>query len=404
MKLIIQKFGGTSVATEENRSLAVKKIINAKDQGYFPVVVVSAIGRKGEPYATDTLIQFAKRMGKKVSPRDMDLLISCGETISAVIMASELNARGIDAVALTGEQAGIITDNNYGDASVLRVETNRIYRHIERDRVPVITGFQGVTEYGDITTLGRGGSDITAAVLGQALNAHQVEIYTDVDGVMTADPRIINNAKVIRSVDYEEIFQMADSGAKVIHPRAVEIAMKSDLPLVIKNTFSDSPGTIITRYKKDDETLAMGDRGLLTGIAYLHNRAQVVIDYKEGSGEGSEDDILDKLAEMGISIDLINIFTDKKVFTVDGEDCDRVARLLEERKAKFFIRKDCSKVTVIGNRIRGVPGVMARILRTLSRNFIEVYQTADSHATISVLVKAEDAKKAVIVLHDEFKL
>ncbi len=404
MKVIIQKFGGTSVASDENRNLAVEKIVSAKKRGYFPVVVVSAIGRKGEPYATDTLIQFANRMGKKVSPRDMDLLISCGEVISAVIMASELNARGVDAVALTGEQAGIITDNNYGGASVLRVETNRVYRHIERGRVPVITGFQGVTEYGDITTLGRGGSDITAAVLGQALNAHQVEIYTDVDGVMTADPRIINNAKVIRSVDYEEIFQMADSGAKVIHPRAVEIAMKSDLPLVIKNTFSDSPGTIITRFKKDDESLAMGDRGLLTGIAYLHNRAQVVIDYTNDVTEGSGDDILDKLAEMGISIDLINIFTDKKVFTVDGEDCDRVAKLLEERKTKFSIKKDCSKVTVIGNRIRGVPGVMARILRALNRNNIKVYQTADSHATISVLVKTEDANNAVVVLHNEFKL
>ena len=169
MKVIIQKFGGTSVATNENRSLAVEKVIKAKEQGYFPVVVVSAMGRKGEPYATDTLIHFANRMEKNVSRRNLDLLISCGETISAVVMATALNARGIDSVALTGEQAGIITDNNYGDASVLRVETNRIYRHIERGRVPVITGFQGVTEYGDITTLGRGGSDITAAVLGQAL-------------------------------------------------------------------------------------------------------------------------------------------------------------------------------------------------------------------------------------------
>ena len=229
---------------------------------------------------------------------------------------------------------GYNNDNNYGGASVLRVETNRFYRHIER----VGCGdnrFRGLPNT-VIYHAWRGGSDITAAVLGQALNAHQVEIYTDVDGVMTADPRIINSAKVIRSVDYEEIFQMADSGAKVIHPRAVEIAMKSDLPLVIKNTFSDSPGTIITRFKKDDESLAMGDRGLLTGIAYLHNRAQVVIDYTNDVTEGSGDDILDKLAEMGISIDLINIFTDKKVFTVDGEDCDRVAKLLEERKTKFL--------------------------------------------------------------------
>ncbi|MDD2573143.1 MAG: aspartate kinase [Bacillota bacterium] len=404
MKIIIQKFGGTSVANSENRSKAVAKVIAAKQVGYFPVVVVSAMGRKGEPYATDTLIQFATGMEMGIKPRDLDMLMSCGETISAVVMATALNTRGTDSVALTGGQAGIITDNNHGDASVIKVDTNRVYRYIERERVPVITGFQGVTEYGDITTLGRGGSDVTAAVLGQALNAHQVEIYTDVDGVMTADPRIINSAKVIKSVDYNEIFQMADSGARVIHPRAVEIAMKSGLPLVIKNTFSDSPGTLITQFKKDDETIPMGDRGLLTGIAHLHNRAQVVIDYSGEDLHGSGDDILDQLAGMGISIDLINIFTDKKVFTVDEKDCERVAGLLQERKEKFSINRNCSKVTVIGNRIRGVPGVMARILRVLNQNSIRVYQTADSHATISVLVKTEDAKKAVVVLHDEFKL
>lgn len=404
MNIIIQKFGGTSVANSENRSKAVAKVIAAKQVGYFPVVVVSAMGRKGEPYATDTLIQFATGMEMGIKPRDLDMLMSCGETISAVVMATALNTRGTDSVALTGGQAGIITDNNHGDASVIKVDTNRVYRYIERERVPVITGFQGVTEYGDITTLGRGGSDVTAAVLGQALNAHQVEIYTDVDGVMTADPRIINSAKVIKSVDYNEIFQMADSGARVIHPRAVEIAMKSGLPLVIKNTFSDSPGTLITQFKKDDETIPMGDRGLLTGIAHLHNRAQVVIDYSGEDLHGSGDDILDQLAGMGISIDLINIFTDKKVFTVDEKDCERVAGLLQERKEKFSINRNCSKVTVIGNRIRGVPGVMARILRVLNQNSIRVYQTADSHATISVLVKTEDAKKAVVVLHDEFKL
>jgi aspartate kinase len=404
MKIIIQKFGGTSVATPENRNRAVEKIIQCMKQGYSPVVVVSAMGRKGEPYATDTLIQLTSNMEGSISPRNMDLLMSCGETISAVIMATALNGRGVDSVALTGGQAGVITDSNYGDASVLRVETNRVYRHIERGRIPVVTGFQGVTEYGDITTLGRGGSDVTAAVLGQALNAHRVEIYTDVDGVMTADPRIINNARVIKSVDYEEVFQMADSGAKIIHPRAVEIAMKADLPLVIKNTFSESPGTLITRFKKEDETIPMGDRGLLTGIAYLHNRAQIIIDYADGSGDGSGDDILDELAEMGISIDLINIFTDKKVFTVDEECCDRVVGLLEARNANYTVNKDCSKITVIGSRIRGVPGVMAKILRTLNQNSIKVYQTADSHATISVLVKSNDANKAVMVLHDEFKL
>lgn len=404
MKIIVQKFGGTSLATPQNRSLAVAKITAAIDKGCLPVVVVSAMGRKGEPYATDTLIQFASHAESNIKPRDLDLLISCGETISAVIMATALYTKGVDAVALTGEQAGVITDNKHGDASVLRIETNRVNRYIEEGKVPVITGFQGVTEYGDITTLGRGGSDVTAAVLGQALNACQVEIYTDVDGVMTADPKIINNAKVIKSVNYNEIFQMSDCGAKVIHPKAVEIAMKSNLTLIIKNTFSDSPGTIITQFKKDDGTIPMGDRGLLTGIAHLHNRIQIVIDYSNSPEDSCNDSIFDELASLGISIDLINIFTDKKIFTVDHEDLKRVVELLKDRQEDFSINENCSKVTVIGNRIKGVPGVMARILRVLNQNSIKVYQTADSYATISVLLKTADAERAVIALHNEFKL
>jgi aspartate kinase len=403
MRIIVQKFGGTSVSTPENRKKAVEKIISAKNAGYFPVVVVSAMGRRGEPYATDTLIEFARRSYKDISPRELDLIMSCGETISSVIMATTLRAKGMDAIALTGEQAGIITDNNYGNADVLRVETKNLYQYIERGKIPVVTGFQGVTEYGDITTLGRGGSDVTAAVLGEAINAHLVEIYTDVDGVMTADPRIVPDARVISSVDYNEVFQMADYGAKVIHPRAVEIAMRSNVPLVIKNTFSDSPGTLITQLKRESNTICMGDHGLLTGIAHLHDRTQVIINYKDGTGD-MDDGILEKLAKLGVSIDLINIFTDKKIFTIDGKDTEKVVNLLEKEKLNFEVNSHCSKVTVIGSRIKGVPGVMARIYKTLTREGIKVYQTADSYTTISVLVKKEDAEKAVMVLHDEFKL
>lgn len=404
MKIIVQKFGGTSLTTTERRNKAIEKIEAARRNGFCPVVVVSAMGRKGEPYATDTFIQLADETNRGIKARDRDLLISCGEIISAVILTAQLNAAGLDAVAMNGQQAGIVTDNNYGNAGVLKVEPKKIYQQVERGRIPVITGFQGVTEYGDITTLGRGGSDVTAAVLGDALNAYSVEIYTDVDGVMTADPGIINSAKVIRSIDYNEVFQMADYGARIIHPRAVEVAMKSNVPLVIKNTFSDSPGTLITQYKKDGDTVSMGDRGLLTGIAHLHDRAQVVIDYSESPQKNHTDDILDKLADMGISIDLINIFTDKKIFTIDDSDCDRVTNLLKREGTKFCIINNCSKITIIGSRIRGVPGVMARMLRVLNKNKIKVYQTADSHATISVLVKRQQAEKAVKVLHDEFKL
>ncbi|MBA1333917.1 MAG: Aspartokinase [Firmicutes bacterium] len=403
MKIIVQKFGGTSVSTVENRAKAVEKVAAAKASGCFPVVVVSAMGRRGEAYATDTLIDFARNAFKEANPRELDLIISCGETISSVILAAELRSRGMDAAALTGAQAGIITDNNYGNAGVLRVETKNIYRLIERGRIPVITGFQGVTEYGDITTLGRGGSDITAAVIGEAINAHLVEIYTDVDGVMTADPRVVPNARVIKSVDYSEVFQMADYGAKVVHPRAVEIAMRSGVPIVIKNTFSDSPGTLITEIRRESDTIDMGSQGLLTGIAHLHDRTQIVINHQNCS-DSMQDGILEKLAEMGVSIDLINIFTDKKVFTIDEKDTERVKALLEKEQLQFEINSNCSKVTVIGSRIRGVPGVMARIYRTLSAKGIKVFQTADSYTTISVLIKTEDTEKAVMALHDEFKL
>lgn len=404
MKIIVQKFGGTSLATPEKRNEALNKIIAVKKRGHFPVVVVSAIGRKGEPYATDTLIGFATGMETGIKPRDLDMLISCGETISAVVVAAALNAKGIDAVALTGGQAGIITDNNHGNATVTKVDPNKILRYIEKGCVPIITGFQGITEYGDITTLGRGGSDVTAAILGRALDAYRVEVYTDVDGIMTADPKVVNNAKIISHIDYNEIFQMADSGSKVIHPRAVEVAMGSNLPLVIKNTSSDAPGTMVTQFKKHENGLPVDDRGLLTGIAHLHNRTQITIEYPKGYTYEDYDDILDKLADLGISIDLINIFTDKKVFTVDDSDCDIITKLLQERKNLFALNRGCSKITVIGSRMRGVPGVMARILKALNQSSIKVYQTSDSHTTISVLIKTKDSEKAVMALHDEFGL
>ncbi len=401
MGIIVQKFGGTSLASRENRDRAVDKIIHTKERGYSPVVVVSAMGRKGEPYATDTLIELITDIKKRVNPRDLDMLISCGETISAVIMATALNRRYADAVALTGGQAGIITDNNYGNATVIKMYKGRILRYIQDGYIPVITGFQGVTEYGDITTLGRGGSDVTATLLGYALDARRVEIYTDVDGIMTADPSIVDGARIITEIDYDEIFQMADSGTKVVHPRAIETAKGANLPIVIKNTFSSAPGTLIGWFK-DDTVPAKGNDTLLTGISHVHNRVQVIVEYSDK--DSYKDDTLDELAALDISIDLINIFTDKKIFTVDDGDCDQVIELLQRRGDNFSVNRHCSKVTIIGNRIRGVPGVMARVLRALNQCAIRVYQTSDSHTTISVLVKTKDAKKAMTALHDEFGL
>jgi aspartate kinase (EC 2.7.2.4) len=234
MKIIVQKFGGTSVATHEVRLKAVQKIINAKRSGFQPVVVVSAIGRRGEPYATDTLIDYATDIYQDIHPREKDLIMSCGEIISAVVMSNTLKSKGYEARALTGGQAGIITNSQYTDADILEIRPDKIYQIIENGRIPVVAGFQGVTADGEITTLGRGGSDVTAVALGEALSASCIEIYTDVDGIMTADPRIVSNASVIQHISYSDVLEMASEGAKVIHPRAVEFAMRSNIPVFIK--------------------------------------------------------------------------------------------------------------------------------------------------------------------------
>ncbi|QEK12221.1 aspartate kinase [Crassaminicella thermophila] len=404
MDIIVQKFGGTSVTTNERREKVANKVICTKKEGKYPVVVVSAIGRSGDPYATDTLINFANSIYKEYESRELDMIMACGEIISSVILANTIKSMGYMAVALTGYQAGIITDNNYGDAEVLKVDTTNIINFLKKGYIPVITGFQGATENKDITTLGRGGSDTTAAILGEALNASVVEIYTDVDGVMTADPRLVSEAKVIDSISYDEIYQMAEDGAKVIHPRAVAIAKRGNIPLKVKNTLSDGPGTIIhnkelynDRYSKN-----ISKDDILTAIAHKNNIAQVNV-YFEDSIEANEL-LMNALTKNNISIDLINFFTDKKVFTIDKKNIEKIEKILEEHNFKYKIVNDCSKITVIGHKMRGIPGVMAKIVKALSKQGIKILQTSDSHNTISCLVKDADTKNAVIALHKEFNL
>ncbi|MBE6049002.1 MAG: aspartate kinase, partial [Clostridium sp.] len=218
MKIIVQKFGGTSVSTKERRKNVIKKVKKAMQDGFSPVVVVSAMGRKGEPYATDTLLSLVTDSFKKENKLAADLLMCCGEFISSVVMSNDLEDSGIEAVPLTGGQAGIITDDNFNSASLKDVKNKKILQILSEGKVPVVTGFQGMTEDGFFTTLGRGGSDTSAAILGVALEAEKIEIYTDVDGIMTADPRIVKDASLINVISYDEVFQLADQGAKVIHP------------------------------------------------------------------------------------------------------------------------------------------------------------------------------------------
>ncbi|WML35076.1 aspartate kinase [Clostridium sp. OS1-26] len=398
MKILIQKFGGTSVSTDDRRELVVQKILKAKEEGFSPVVVVSAMGRKGQPYATDTLLSLIGDEYKRVNTLGMDLLMSCGEIISTVVMSDVLSQNSLPAIPLTGGQAGIITDDNYSNASVSRVDSEKLLNIVKEGKIPVVAGFQGISEKGFITTLGRGGSDVTASLIGAALKAEEVHIYTDVDGIMTADPRIVSDASLIEKISYNEVFQFADQGAKVIHPRAVEIAMKSNVTLVIKNTLSDCKGTLI------NSNAIRNTQNIITGITSMDKRVQVTVELDENKENENYDILLDELAQNLISIDLINVFPKQKIFTIDGKDLDSFNIIMEELGIIYSYVEECSKIAIIGSRMRGLPGVMAKILRILTKASIEVLQTADSHTTIWCLVESKNSEKAINALHNEFKL
>jgi aspartate kinase len=398
MRILVQKFGGTSVSTPERRSLVVEKIVKAHKEGYATVVVVSAMGRKGEPYATDTLLSLLSSNFKENNLLATDLLMCCGEIISSVVMCEELSKANVKCVPLTGGQAGIITDDNFGNASLMRVETENLLDLLQKGIVPIVTGFQGMTSKGYLTTLGRGGSDVTAAILGAALKAEEVEIYTDVDGIMTADPRIVKDAALIKKISYSEVFQFADQGAKVIHPRAVEIAMSANISLAIKNTMSDSQGTLIGSFTENCV------ENLVTGITHMDNRLQIKITQSDNLNNENYHSVLEVLAKNSISIDLINVFPQEQIFTVDSKNEKHVNKIMSQLRLKYSFIQNCSKIAIIGSGMRGIPGVMARILKAIYADGIEVFQTADSHMTIWCLVESKNAQRCINALHKEFKL
>ncbi|WP_291584265.1 aspartate kinase [Clostridium sp. UBA6640] len=395
MKILIQKFGGTSVSSERNRKLVAKKIISAIEQGYKTVVVVSAMGRKGEPYATDTLLGLLSENFKTNNLLATDLMVGCGEIISTAVISNELYNNNLNAIPLTGGLAGIKTDNNYGNATITDVDTERLLKLLNEDKIPVVAGFQGTCEEGYLTTLGRGGSDVTAAILGAALKAEEIHIYTDVDGIMTADPRIVSQATLIKAISYDEVCQFAYQGAKVIHPRAVEISKKYNIPLVIKNTLSDCDGTFITNHIEDDS------QSIITGITHVKDRVQITA---PDNNSDSYVELFEIIAEKGISIDLINVFPKQKIFTIALSDLDKFKEITNEINLQCSYIENCSKIAIIGSKMRGMPGVMARILKTLTKEKIEVLQTADSHMTIWCLVEAPYTESAINVLHKEFNL
>lgn len=399
MNVLVQKFGGTSVATEESRFAAVRHVEQALTEGYQVVVVVSAMGRQGDPYATDTLLGIIGEDRNQSSRRELDLLMACGETISSVVFAGQLRSRGHEVTVLNGAQAGIITSGDFGDARIIEIQTKRIVEELKQNRIVIVMGFQGATADGELTTLGRGGSDTTATALGVALGATYVDIFTDVEGIMTADPRIVADARRLQQVTYAEICNMAYQGAKVIHPRAVEIAMQKNIPIRVRSTLSDDHGTLVTSSAQQLETAVLRDR-FITGVAHTTGQSQLRVD---GSHVGRTNFFKD-LAERGISVDFISVSPDRVAFTVRSSDTEAAAAVVSQYGLHPEITEHCARVAAVGAGMAGIPGVMARIMEALLAEDIEILQSADSHTTIWCLVREADVGKAVRALHETFGL
>lgn len=400
MKIIVQKFGGTSVQNEKIRLMAFNHIKHALNDGYKVVVVVSAIGRYGDPYATDTLLELIGAKETKLTAREQDTLLSVGETISASVFTNMLKEANIKAESFSGGQAGIITSNDHLNAKITEVDTTRLHQVLESLDVAVVAGFQGMAENGDITTLGRGGSDTSAAALGVSLQADYIDIFTDVDGMMTADPRIVEHARSLPKVSYNEVSNMAYQGAKVIHPRAVEIAMTAKIPMRIRSTYLESTGTLVTSLADEAGYFDVKER-MVTGVAHVTNLTQISVTTETVKAQQQAFKIL---ADAGISLDFINISTNSVIFTVPEEKRQVVKDLLEAAGLQTSVREACAKVSIVGAGITGVPGVTAKIVSALSEKNIPILQSADSHTTIWVLVREEDLISAVNALHDVFCL
>jgi aspartate kinase len=401
--VVVLKFGGTCLQTPARRDMACERIRETLNKGYKVLAVVSAMGRTGEPYATDTLIGMAKGLHKAVAPRELDLLVSCGEIISAVLMVQELQSRGIPAMALSGGQAGIITDTNFGEAGITSVDATHVRRHLDEGKVVVVAGFQGRAPSGDITTLGRGGSDTTAAVLGAALDADYVEIYTDVEGIMTADPRVVKNAKTIPLATYDEVTQMAWEGAKIIHPRAVEIAHRAKTPVWVRSLEKDSKKTLVAGGEKqiDPWRYRENDRPV-TGITYRADLVQILVHLPQGQEMETASRVFRLLR--GVSLDLINMFLDRLSVVIPCEVEEETLSLLKPLDLSLDVRRKMAKVTAVGYGMHGKPGVMEKVISALWEEKIPVYASADSNITLSCLIDGDCLFRAVNAIHDAFGL
>ena len=399
--IVVMKFGGSSVGSEEGRVRLAHHVKKEQALGNKVVLVVSALGRKPEPYATDSLLSLIDT--KTAPPHEIDLIMAVGETISAVVCADTLRHAGIEARALSGHDAGIATDTVDGCASIESINTSLIHDVINSGAVPVVTGFQGMDKEGELKTLGRGGSDTSACALGVALNASHVDIFSDVDGVMSADPRVVKDAQVIECISSQELFEMAKRGSKIVHAPAAELALNSGVRMRVKNTFSDAAGTLVTQLGKQKQS------SIATAVSCRNNVARVRLIIPYGPGKPlSHINVIAKafriLAEHKISIDMATPFTNRLVFIVDSKDAERAAEVLSELSDDINILDDLACVTLVGNGMQGVPGIMADIAEALDSANVDVLQASDSETSVTLLVRQDFANEAQNALHKRFAL
>ena len=402
-KIVVQKYGGTSIGDVEKLKSIAKKVSDKKEAGFFPIVVVSAMGK-----STDELVRMSEEVTfNKKSPdlREKDTLLSTGELVSSTLLAISIKSLDKKVISLSGSQAGITTDDIHGSARISDINTSRILQEIKEDKIIIIAGFQGVNIDGDITTLGRGGSDTTAVALAAALNADVCEIYTDVEGIYTTDPRIVSNAKKLDKINYEDMLEMAVLGAKM-HPRSIELASIYDVPVYVAGTFSKETGTLITKGVNMEKTKTV------TGIAIDKNVSKITIK-KIKNLPGTAASILKPLSDNSISIDVIvqNTPSDGFIdfsFSLSQEDLEKAYEILNNNNTLDFEEvvkgEDFAKVSLVGTGMQNAPGYATEMFNALGEKNISIDMITTSEIRITCLINQNDLDIAVNSHHETFEL
>jgi aspartate kinase len=385
---VVMKFGGTSVADVGRIKAVAKRLVAAREAGNRVVAVLSAMGD-----TTDDLVRLAYEISPTPDPRELDMLISVGERVSCALAAMAIHDLGHEAISLTGSQAGIVTDTMHGKAKIVDVRARRIHEALDADRIVLVAGFQGVSTDYDVTTLGRGGSNLTAVALAAALGADACEMYTDVEGVFTADPRVVPGARKLHAVSYEEMLELAASGAKVLQLRSVEFARNHGVKLHVRSSFSDEDGTWI---REEDERML--EKAIISGVTHTVEEAVYRVD---GVGPAP---LFQSLADAGVSVDTIIQTGSEIIFSAPLSDEAEVERTLDELGVSWSARDDLGKVSLIGAGMKSHPGVASRTFSTLAELGIQPEIVTTSPIKIACYVPRGDVERAVKALHGAFEL